>query len=169
MKSALRSTATENGNVECRRRAGIGVVPSGYGDLIMLDSMSSPTTIKILRMLGVLTGVFLLLGSLIPTSDAPADPAAAKLLSAPIVGVGVSVCLPFSRLGRRAPFWIGLFLYSASLVSMVVVHGWITVRRWPVEGLLNSRTVVLTPIILLLAIQVPCIIRLARPHEHREH
>ena len=129
--------------------------------------MTSPTVIKILRVLGVLTGVFLLLGCLIPPSDAPADPVAAKLLNAPIVGVGVCVCLPFSRLGRRAPFWIALFLYSALLVSMVAVHGWVTVRRWPVEGLLNNRTVFLTPILLLLAIQVPCIIRLARPHEHR--
>jgi hypothetical protein len=127
--------------------------------------MSVPLAVKAGRVLGVLVGAFLVVGSFVPESDAPAEAAAAKFLSPLIIGTGILVCLPYSRLRRRASFWVALGFYSVCLAGLVAVHGWITVHRLPTEGLLNIRTVMLTPIFFLLAVQIPCILRLWRQHE----
>jgi len=118
-------------------------------------------TLKVLRVLGVPAGIFLLL-----PGEHPPDDRVGYLLLVVHFAIGVFTCIPFSRLRSAAFFWPVFSAYAVLVAMFAGLCGWRFVALFPARGVQNSDMLILLLMLLamflLLFAQIPCIFILRR-------
>ena len=118
-------------------------------------------TLKVLRVLGVPAGIFLLL-----PGEHPPDDRISYLFFVFHFAVGVFTCVPFSRLRSAAFFWPVFSVYAVLVPMFAGLVGWNVAATFPARDFQNRDMLIvllmLLAMFLLLFAQIPCIFILRR-------